>query len=66
MPRRDNGGAFYTIKEAAGLLQINVRTLQRYIRVPGMEAPPHKKMGSRLKPTVLFPKTAFNKWAGLA
>ncbi len=65
MPWRDENGAFYTTKEAAALLQIHVRTLHRYVRLKGMEAPPFRAMGSKKKRTLLFPKKAFNAWAGL-
>ena len=64
MPSSTGDSAFYRFKEVANLLNVTEKTLRDNIRRKSI-TPPFIAMGSKHKRVLLFPKTAFNRWAGI-
>lgn len=57
------GEDYYTIKEASSLLGISLTTMYGYARRAASKGGPPIRRFSRRK--ILFPKTAFRRWAAL-
>ena len=58
-----NDCKFYSAKEAANILGVHLWTIYNYARIkPDKGGPPVTRLRNKI---LRFPKTAFNKWAGI-